>query len=451
MGESGLAILLQLFVVLGLVFINAFFVAAEFSLVTVRRSRVEELVNSGSRSARLVAGILKDLDTVISSTQLGITMASLALGWVAEPFLAHLLTRWLSLLPEPVAFVTANAIAAALAFMIITVLHIVLGELVPKSLALQRTEKTALGVAVPLLVFERLMHPFLVVLNRMGNLVLHAIGVRGSSTAQLVHSEEELRILLDESQESGVLEEEETEIIQRIFDFTDMTARQVMVPRTEMVCLPVDAQLSDVLDVVLREEHSRFPVYKTDLDDIVGVVKVKEILPFLCGQPESFDLKQISRSPLVVPENITLSDLLSQFRRQRSNMAILIDEFGGTAGLVTISDLLEEIVGDVSDGLEEHEIEIDPQPDGSTLINGKVLLTAVNEQFGLDLTDPHYVTLGGLVFSRIGRRPKMGDEAIIDGRRMRVESLDGLRVAMVRLQPAEEPAGSIRQSDESES
>jgi len=442
MSESGLGNLFQSITVLALVFANGFFVAAEFSLVTVRRSRIEELANGGHRGARLVARILEDLDSVISSTQLGITMASLGLGWVAEPFLAHLIEPWLFFLPSAFAVTAAHSIAVVIAFVIITYLHIVLGELAPKSLALQRAESTALAVAGPMLLFARAFRPFIRILNGSGNFFLRLMGVRGPGRAQLVHSEEELRIILDDSQESGVLEEGESEIIQRIFDFTDMTARQIMVPRTEMVCLPLSATLSDVLDVVRSDGYTRFPVYNKSLDDIVGIVQVKDILSALYDENTPFGLQTLLHTPLLVPEMMHVDDLLSQFRKHKTHMAVLVDEFGGTAGLVTMQDLLEEIVGEVAEGIQENEIQIESQPDGSVLLNGMVALATINQHFGLTLHDQHYVTLGGFVFSQIGRRPKVGDEVAAEQARLVVEAVDGLRVALVRMiqTPRVEPA-----------
>jgi magnesium and cobalt exporter, CNNM family len=433
MDSSAIGVLFQLLTVLVLVLTNGFFVAAEFSLVTIRRSRVEELVNQGNLRARLVADILKDLDTVISATQLGITMASLALGWIAEPFLARLIEPWLSFLPASVAVAAAHTVAVTIAFITVTYLHIVLGELAPKSLALQRAQSTALAVAAPMVIFVRIFRPFIRLLNGSGTFILRLMGVQGVSGEQVAHSEEELRIILDDSQEEGVLEKEETEFIQRIFDFTDMTARQVKVPRTDMVCIPIDAALDNVLEIVTSHGYTRFPVYDGSLDNIVGIVQVKDVLPDLCGQRDSFDVRTILHKPLIVPEIIHVDDLLSQFRRMKTHMAILADEFGGTAGLVTMQDLLEEIVGDVSEDIEEDEIQIEPQADGSALINGKVLLTDVNMRFDLKLGDPHCVTLGGLVFTLIGRRPRVGDEVPVEGALLRVEELDGLRVALVRL------------------
>jgi CBS domain containing-hemolysin-like protein len=433
MDESGLGIVFQVAVVFLLVFANGFFVAAEFSLVTVRRSRVEELVNAGSRGAGLVADILKDLDTVISSTQLGITMASLALGWVAEPFLAHLIEPWLSFLPTSVVLPAAHSLAVALAFILITYLHIVLGELAPKTLALQRAESTALAIAGPMIIFARVFRPFIRILNGSGTLVLRLLGIHGQGAQQMVHSEQELRILLDDSQENGVLEKQETEIIQRVFDFTDMTARQVMVPRTEMVCLPLHATLDEVIEITTREGYTRYPVYDKDLDNIVGIVKVKHIMPAICGQSKTFSLAEILEAPLIVPEMVHVDDLLTQFRKHKTHLAVLVDEFGGTAGIVTMQDLLEEIVGEVAEGIEDDEMGFEPQADGSVLINGKMALADVNERLGLDLHDPQYVTLGGLAFSQIGRRPRLGDEVPVDRARLRVEQLDGLRVAVVRV------------------
>jgi CBS domain containing-hemolysin-like protein len=435
MSQSAVTTVFQVFTVLALVLINGFFVAAEFSLVRVRRSRIEELINAGQRRARLVDDILKDLDTVISSTQLGITMASLALGWVGEPFLAHLIEPWLSFLPSTAGFITAHAIAVIASFALITYLHIVLGEVAPKTLALQRTEETALSVAWPMIIFTRLFRPFIRFLNASGALVLRLLGVRGHSREHLLHTEEELRIILSDSQQGGVLEENETEIIQRVFDFTDLTARQVMVPRTDMVCIPVDAALDEVLETVTSHPFTRFPVYRDGVDDIVGIVQVRDLLPVTCSQPETFDLSTLLRKPLIAPEMIQVNDLLDEFRRNKTHLAILVDEFGGTAGLVTLQDLLEEIVGDLSDSLEGDELGIEPQDDGSTLVNGRVLLGDVNNRFGLALEDPHYVTIGGFVFSRIGRRPRLNDDVAVNGAVLRVEALDGLRVRQVRLVP----------------
>lgn len=433
MDASGLGSFFQFLTVLALVLANGFFVAAEFSLVTVRRSRVEEMVNSGHRGARLVAEILKDLDTVISSTQLGITMASLALGWIAEPFLAHLIEPWLSFLPASIVVVTAHSLAVAISFMAITYLHIVLGELAPKSLALQRAEGTALAVAGPMLIFTRLFRPAISILNGSGNAVLRLMGVHRSGNEQLVHSEEELRIILNDSQESGVLEKQETEIIQRIFDFTDLTARHVMVPRREMLCVPLNASLDEVLQIVSGAGYTRFPVYNNGLDDIVGVVQVKDVLPALSRPNEPFSVQAIMHAPLIVPEMIHVDELLSRFRKRHTHMAVLVDEFGGTSGLITMQDLLEEIVGEASEGFDDDEILVEAQADGSTVFNGKVLLEDINERLGLQLSDPHYVTLGGLVFSQIGRRPRPGDDVQVDGAMLRVEAVDGLRVAKVRL------------------
>lgn len=433
MSDSGPWIIFQLAIVLALVLTNGFFVAAEFSLITVRRSRIEELLNQGNKRARRVADILKDLDTVISSTQLGITMASLALGWVAEPFLARIIESWLFFLPASIAIPVAHTLAVALAFASITYLHIVLGELAPKSLALQRTESIALTVAGPMIFFARIFRPFIRLLNGSGLFLLHLAGIRGASNEQMIHSEEELRIILDDSQEGGVLEEHETEIIQRIFDFTDMTARQVMVPRTDMVCLPLDASLNDIVTTVTQHRYTSYPIYGENLDDILGMIQVKDILPHVCGQDAPFDIKTIMHNALIVPDMIPVDDLLSQFRRQKTHIAVLVDEFGGTAGLVTMQDLLEEIVGDMSEGIGEDEIQIEPQSDESALINGKVLLTDVNKHFGLKVEDPHCITLGGLVFKLIGRRPRLGDEVSIEGAHLSVEQLDGLRVSLVRL------------------
>lgn len=441
MDTSWSQIAIQVATVLLLVLANGFFVAAEFSLVTVRRSRVEQLLREGRPGAARLAGILKDLDTVISSTQLGITMASLALGWAGEPFLASLFEPFLHFLPVPAIWPAAHTLAVAAAFTIITFLHIVLGELAPKSLALQRAEAVAFKVSGPMSIFTRIFRPFIIILNGAGNSVLRAIGAHGARAHELVHSEEELRIILSESEASGVLEEGETEIIQRIFDFPDITARQVMVPRTEMSVLPLDAGLDMALDMALREDFTRFPVYKNDIDDLVGVVHVKDIMRAATGRAAgAFEMSKLVRPALILPEVTHVDDLMAQLRRNKTHMAILVDEFGGTAGLVTMQDLLEEIVGDVADEFEENEIQIQHEADGSILLNGKLLIQDVIEELGLSLNDGNYVTIGGMVFGLIGRRPRVGDEVALDDQRLRVEAVDGLRVALVRLLPAVQDA-----------
>lgn len=439
MGEAVTGDLLGVLAVLLLVAANGFFVASEFALVTVRRSRVEQLLAEGRAGAAALKRATHHLDAYIAATQLGITMASLALGWVGEPALAHLLEPLFHLIP-PLATVGTHAVSAALSFATITALHIVLGELAPKSLALQRAEATALAVVLPLEGFYRVFRPAVVLLNAAGNLVVRAVGLQPATGEESVHSPEELKLLVATSRRAGLLAEQEQQMLNRVFDFAEIAAHEVMVPRTEMVCVPVEASLPEVVRIATEHGYSRFPVYEGDLDHIVGVVHIRDLLRATQGDRRRFDLRRVMRDPIVMPDVVKVDLLLNEMKRRKTRLVILIDEFGGTAGLVTMEGLLERIVGDVGDEFKAPEPEISELEDGSTLIAGLTLIDEVNQRLGLNIDNSYYDTIGGYVFGAIGRRPEVGDEVHVDGRVLRVESLDGLRIAMVRLLPAVSPA-----------
>jgi putative hemolysin len=424
-------IAIRLLVVLLLVLANGFFVAAEFSLVSVRRTRIDELVGEGDRRARVVKRSLEDLDSYIAATQLGITMASIGLGWVGEPALARLLDPLLEdIVPEGVAFVTSHTIAFVIAFSIITVLHIVFGELAPKTIALQRSEPTSLWIAAPLEVFLRLFRPFIMGLNTLGRLVVQAIGLQDTSGHALVHTEAELRMLVTASAEGGHLEQSEEEMIHRVFHFADVTAHQVMVPRTEIVAVPTDVTLEELRDLIGREGRARMPVYDHTIDDIVGVVHVKDVFQAM-GRPDSspFDVRQITREALTIPESVTIDELLATMKARRTHIGIVIDEYGGTAGLVTMEDILEAIVGPVQDEFERPEMDIELLSDMTARVNGLVLIPEFNRELDTTIDDPNFDTIGGFVFGQLGRKPELGDEVTTGDLYFRVEALDGLRIA----------------------
>jgi CBS domain containing-hemolysin-like protein len=419
-------LLLGLAAIFALVFANGFFVAAEFALVTVRKTRIDQLIAEGNRTARAVRRALTDPESYIAATQLGITMASLGLGWVGEPALAGAFQPALAFLGDRVATATAHSISAMIAFSIITALHIVLGELAPKTVALQHPERTALIVAGPTELFMRVGWPFIALLNGMGRAVVHAIGLRPPSGHSLVHSEEELKMLVTASQEAGVIEEGEEQMLHRVFAFADLTAGQVMVPRTEMVALPVDASLDTLLQTV-SHGHDRLPVYRHDLDDIVGILSLSDVVPVLArGEPLS--IQALCHDALIVPETMPADTLLGEMRRHKTALAVVIDEYGGTAGLVTFAGLMEHIVGEIGDG---GGTRISVLADGSALVDGLALVTDVNEQFGLHIDENTYNTLGGYVMGRLGRRVRVGDRIEVERRSMRVDALDGMRVARV--------------------
>lgn len=432
---------LGLIAVLALVLLNGFFVAAEFALVSVRRSRVAQLANEGDKRARRVQQALGHLDTYIAATQLGITMASLALGFIGEAAIAPLLEPLLgAVLPHGHdALLTAEGIALTLAFVIATALHIVIGELAPKSIALQRTDVTALWVTGPLNLFITLFRPFIVALNGLGNAVVRALGLEPAGEHAAVHSVEELALLVHATREAGLLEEEQERMVAGVFDVGTRRVSRVMTPRTELDTVEVTLPWPEVVRHVTQSRHQRLPVYAQDPDHILGLLYAKDVLRVLAdprprGGP--VDLRTLLRPVPFVPESLPLDDLLVTLRRERVQAAIVLDEFGGTAGLVTLEDVLEEIVGEVREA-DTPGASVEILPDGSLMLDGLLSLEDVNERMDLGIADPFYDTLGGYVLGQLGRAPLVGDEvALPDGRHLRIVELDGQRVARVRLAPA---------------
>ena len=427
---------LRLIAVFLLVLANGFFVAAEFSLVSVRKTRIYELVSQGNQSAKSVARAISDPDSVIAATQLGITLSSLGLGWIGEPALSHLLEPVVSLFPAAVRSGVSHGISAALAFAIITFLHVVVGELAPKSIALQMPESTSLAVALPTLWAERVFKPAIWLLNGTGNGLLRLVGVDPAAGHELVHSVDELKMIVSASAEGGVVEGEEEEILYAVFEFGDTLVRQVMVPRTEVVALPADSSLEEVMDLVGEQPFTKLPVFEDRMDQVIGIVHVKDVLQALRQNSETnIKARDIMREAIFVPEAARVISLLNLFRNRRQHIAIVLDEYGGTAGVVTLEDLLEEIVGEVSDPFDD-EPEIQSLADGSSLVDGLTLIEEVNEHFGLELADPDYDTIAGYLLGRLGRLAKVGDTVRIDGTRLRVEAMDGKRIDRVSLIPS---------------
>ena len=423
----------RLAAVLALVFANGFFVAAEFALVTVRKTRIDQLIAEGSSLARPVRRAITDPDSYIAATQLAITMTSLGLGWIGEPAVSSIIQPALGLLPVPLRAATSHTLSVALGFAVITALHIVLGELAPKTVALQHAERTALVVGRPTELFMRVFWPFITVLNSMGRWVVRLLGLKPPSGSSLVHSEEELKMLVTASQEAGVIEEEEEQMLHRVFGFGDLTAGQVMLPRTEMLALPVRIARKDLLERLSQATQLVIPVYGAGLDDIVGQVRMRDLLGVVAGSADSVDLTPMLHEPLTVPETLKADDLLTDMRKRRTPLAIVIDEYGGTAGMVTFERLMERIVGEIGSADEGGTSAITVLTDGSALIDGLALTTDVNVQFGLRIDEDLYDTIGGYVLGRLGRRPRLGDTVEVGGRKIRVEALDGLRVARVLL------------------
>jgi CBS domain containing-hemolysin-like protein len=429
-----LDVTIRIFAVMALVLANGFFVAAEFAIISVRKTRIDQLLAEGSRMARPVRRALDNPDQYIAATQLGITMASLGLGWIGEPAIASLLQPLLHHLPTPISETTSHTIAFAIAFTIITALHIVLGELAPKTIALQYPEQTSLLVAKPTELFLRVFNPFIRVLNGLGWAVVRMLGMKAASGHGLVHSEEELKMLVTASQQAGVLEEEEEQMLHRVFHFAEFTAAEMMVPRTEMAAVKADASIGEVVELVWRGRHTSLPVYRGELDDIVGIMLVPDLVRVLASPQPRFSVAAIAREALTVPETMKADELLRQMRRHRTHLAIVIDEYGGTAGLVTFERVMERIVGRLGgDFGTAASAPIHQRPDGSAEVDGLALVTDINEQFGLEIDEETYTTIGGYMLGRLGRRPKVGDVVEAGGRTLRVEAVDGLRVSRVRI------------------
>lgn len=435
--DIGIRLLLVIFLVLA----NGFFVAAEFSLVSVRRTRIDELASQGNRRARVVKRSLRDLDSYIAATQLGITMASLALGWVGEPALARLLDPiFESFLPNDAAWISAHTVAFIVAFSIITVLHIVFGELAPKTVALQRAESTSMWVAGPLDIFLRVFRPIIYAMNGLGRIVVRGIGLQDTSGHALVHSQAELRMLVNASVHGGELVEAEQEIIERAFVFHDDTAEDVMLPRTEMVGLPVDADAEQVRDVLRRHRLERYPVYEGDSDHIIGILHARDALAALAsGMEDALHLPALVRPVLRVPTALPLDRVLDSMGEARTHIAVAVDEFGGTAGVIELERVIERLVGPLPDEFTVAHLATeaqagDAQDVESDWIDGLTLVQDVNERFGLELDEERAHTIGGLVFYELGRSPEIGDAVDLDSARLIVEELDGLRISAVRLE-----------------
>lgn len=435
MGSSIGIDLLKLVAVLLLVLANAFFVAAEFALVSVRHTRISELVSQGHQAAKWVQKALEHPDQVIAATQLGITLASLGLGWVGEPALSHLLEPVIQLFPADIQSEASHSIAAGISFAIITFLHVVIGELAPKSIALQDPEGTSLWVARPTLWTEWIFKPFIWALNGTGNYLLKLVGVDPAEGHELVHSVAELKMIVTASTEGGVVDAEESEMLHAIFDINNLLVRQVMNPRTEVTALEADMSLENSIAVAIESTFSKFPVYQDDLDNIVGIVHIRDLLRAQQDPTrQQATARTIAREALFVPESLPLKNVLQQLRKRRQHIAIVIDEYGGTAGVVTLEDIMEEIVGEVSDPFDSPHPEIQIQADGSVIIGGLALIEEVNEKLGLTLNAPYYDTIAGYILGRLSRMPEVGDSVDTgSGMCLKVIKMDGMRIEQLSL------------------
>ncbi len=436
--DAGLGVL----AVVVLVLLNGFFVATEFSLVSVRRTRIDELVAEGQHGAVVVQHALARLDSYIAATQLGITMASLALGWIGEPALAHLIEPALAVLPAHMIATTAHTVAVTVAFVIITALHIVLGELAPKSIALQRPERTALWVTGPTTLFMKLFWPFIAVMNGAGNLIVRAIGLTSGSSHATVHSSAELRLLVEQSGEAGAIDAEEQEMLINVFAFADRPAYQAMLPRPEVVTIEHDASNRTLVTRIAETGHTRFPVIGPHgVDDVRGIVSGKDL--FAAQRDGALDL-DAPIAPLVRPAFFTpaskrIGELLPELRGNHIRMAILLDEYGGMAGIVTLEDLVEEIVGELADEGEVEPQEVQTIDERTSIVAGTVRVEEANDELHLDLPQGKYETLAGFMLTCLGRLPNPGDRVTYQSVWLTVLEMQGPRIKRIEVQRIQEP------------
>lgn len=411
-----------------LVLANGFFVAAEFSIVKVRGTQLQPLAARSAR-ARLALHITRHLDSYLAACQVGITLSSLALGWLGEPAIAGLIEIPLVALIGPFAPAVAHAIAIALAFALISAMHIVLGELAPKSIAIQRALPTALWAAYPLHWFYRAMYPFIAVLNTIGNAVVRRVGLETASAAERAHSPDELALILDDASSAGTVESVERDMARRALTFGDRTVSSVMVPRTEMISVSESATVPEMLSLNAAHPFTRLPVHRAGGEEIIGVLHIRDLAQAKSGNVTAGAL---SRPVVIVPENADLLDALTLFRRERTPVAVVIDEYGGTAGIVTLGAIAELLLGQGSDEFEPARVLFEERPDGSLVIDGLTPLGDVRERLGIELAEVPADTISGLIVDRLGRVAAVGDA--IDEERVRFEvvAIDGHRIDKIR-------------------
>ena len=412
---------------------NAFFVAAEFSLVGVRRTKIEEMARKGNRSAARVREILAHLDAYLSSCQVGITLASLGLGWIGERSFAHLFEKAFLLagLSAGAATWSAHGLAVIVAFILVTFLHIVVGEMAPKTLSLRFPETLSFWISWPMRAFHRAFYPITWVLNNSSLLLLRSFGLKVPATHARVHSEEELGLILDESHRAGLLGPDERKMLERVFRFHDRTVKEIMVPRLDIVALNLRAEPAKVMEMAIKEGYSRLPVFDGNLDKIVGIIYVKDLI-YTLRDPTLIKLVDLVREYIEVSETYSVSKLLRDFQKRRIHLAIVVDEHGATAGLVTLEDLVEEIVGEIQDEHDEEPAEVEKLADGAVIFLGKAHLDHFREHFpGQEIPEGDFETVGGLVLHLAGRVPKEGDSFRLGDLALRVALRDGRRINKV--------------------
>lgn len=423
---------LDIFITILLVSFNGFFVAAEFAIVKVRSSQLELKVNEGNRVAILSKHIVTHLDGYLAATQLGITLASLGLGWIGEPVVSKIIIDLMDLMGFAANPELAHKIALPVAFIIITVLHIVFGELAPKSLAIQRSEKTTLFIAYPLQFFFIIFRPFIWILNGVANFILKLIGITAVHGLD-IHSSEELKYLVQEGQKSGEIDDAEYKIIKNAFEFSEQTAKQVMVPRTQVFAFDINEFNSSTIEKIIEESYSRIPCYDDNLDNIVGVVYLKDIL-IAARKKEVFDIRSIVRNMHVVPETKSIGQLLNEFQIKHQQMALVVNEYGGTEGIITMEDILEELVGEIQDEYDNEIPFVEKVGEKTYNVLASASLDDINELLPHPIKkDKQYETLAGYLILQSGKIPAIKEKIVIDNYEFSILKRNKSSILLVQL------------------
>jgi len=435
---------INILLVFFLVFCNAFFVVSEFAIVKIRRTKLEELAFAGNKKAKIALEINEHLNTYLSATQLGITLASLGLGWLGEPAVSRLLENLLSGIVQ-INSVLLSSISFGIAFTFITLLHVVLGELVPKSMAIQNTERYAMMVAKPLYAFNKICTPIIWCFDHVSLAILRMMHIQKADENEEAHSEEEIKLIIDASQKGGVIDDTESKIIQNAICFSETCAHEIMIPRQDIMCIYKDDTYENVMEFVKQNKHTRFPLCGEDKDQILGMIHIRDLLE-ITNEPHKDFLKKIVRKILFVPENKSISEILHEMMKNRRQLAIVVDEYGGTAGLLTMEDILEELVGEIQDEHDGDAIEAVHQIDEKNYeFDGMFLVEDAYDTMCLQYHELEESTIGGYVFNMLGQEPKVGDKAEDDCCIYEVLKVDNMRITRVKatikeceIQPEEE-------------
>lgn len=426
---------INLTIVLLLVFMNGFFVAAEFSVVKVRKSRIETLVLEGNKSAKHTLKVVNDLNSYLSACQLGITLASLGLGWVGEPAIAKSLEPLFKLFN--LSEVTMHSISFIIAFTIITAFHIVLGELVPKSLAIISAEKISMYTAQPLILFYKLTYPVMWAFNHSTNAILKLFGLSIVDEHEAAHTDEEIKLLVEDSYKHGLIDKTELTFVDNIFDFSETTVKDIMIPRTDMACVFIEDSFDEIIAYTLEEQLTRYPVCRESKDNVIGFIHIKDLYKQkIEGNTEN--IKDIIREAKFVPESLSISELFKVFQREKVQMAIIVDEYGGTAGLLTIEDILEEIVGEIQDEFDEESEEIIRNKEGNYIVDGKVLIEDINDLLEPAIEAENIDTIGGWIYSQLKSYPQINDKIHYEGYEFIILKCDKKRINKVLIKNSPE-------------